>query len=148
MNIRVAVESDLPEILRLLGADRATPSEELPPDDACYLHAFREMQASGHSSTYVVEHDGRVAGTFMLSFLRHLMRRGSLVAQVEAVRIDAGLRGRGLGTEMMGWVIDESRRRGCSVLQLTSNLKRKDAHRFYERLGFAPSHLGMKLKLK
>ncbi len=148
MIVRPAVESDLPQILRLLYADRATVSDELPPDAPCYLEAFREMQASGHSQTYVAEAEGRIAGTFMLSFLRHLMRRGSLVAQVEAVRIDASLRGGGLGSEMMRWVIEESRRRGCSHLQLTSNLVRKDAHRFYERLGFTGSHLGMKLQLK
>ena len=148
MIVREATEADLPEILRLLSADRATPSAELPPDAPCYLEAFREMQSSGHSCTYVAISGERVVGTFMLSFLRHLMRQGSLVAQVEAVRIEPDLRGRGLGSEMMRWVVGESRRRGCSVLQLTSNLKRKDAHRFYERLGFAASHLGMKLKLK
>ena len=91
--------------------------------------------------------DRIIAGTFMLTCLRHLMRRGSLVAQIEAVRIDAPLRGRGLGAEMMRWAIDEARRRGCSHMQLTSNLVRKDAHRFYERLGFRGSHLGMKLLL-
>ena len=148
MIVREATEADLPEVLRLLFADRAAPSEELAPDAPEYAAALREMQASEHSRTYVALVDGRIAGTFMLSFLRHLMRRGSLVAQVEAVRIDAGSRGRGLGAEMMSWAIAESRRRGCSVLQLTSNLKRTDAHRFYERLGFAPSHVGMKLKLK
>jgi len=148
MIIRPAVETDLPSILRLLLADRATVSDELPADSACYLEALREMQASGHSCTYVAELDGKIAGTFMLTFLRHLLRRGSLVAVVEAVRVDSSLRGRGLGSEMMRWAIAESRRRGCSVLQLTSNLARKDAHRFYERLGFRGSHLGMKLSLR
>jgi GNAT superfamily N-acetyltransferase len=147
MIIRPAVESDLPSVMRLLLADRATHSEELPPDSECYVRALREMQASGHSCTYVALVDGRIVGTFMLTFLRHLMRRGSLVAIVEAVRVDAAARGRGLGSEMMRWAIDESRRRGCSVLQLTSNLVRKDAHRFYERLGFRGTHLGMKLSL-
>ena len=145
MNVRPATEADLPEILRLLLDDRATPSDELLPDAPCYAAALREMQASQVSCTYVAEHDGRIAGTFMLSFLRHLMRRGSLVAQIEAVRIDAPLRGRGLGAEMMRWAIGETRRRACSQLQLTSNLARKDAHRFYQRLGFRGSHLGMKL---
>jgi len=42
---------------------------------------------------------------------------------------------------------DKARRRQCSRLQLTSNKSRKDAHRFYERLGFRPTHLGMKLEL-
>ena len=147
MIVRPATSSDLPGIMRLLLADRATVSDELPPDSDCYVDALREMQASGHSCTYVALVDGRIAGTFMLTFLRHLMRRGSLVAQIEAVRIDAPLRGRGLGAEMMRWAIDEARRRGCSHLQLTSNLVRKDAHRFYERLGFRGSHLGMKLLL-
>ena len=87
------------------------------------------------------------AGTFMLTFLRHLMRRGSLVAQIEAVRVDAPLRSRGLGRQMMEWAIAECRRRGCSHLQLTSNKSRTAAHRFYERLGFRKSHEGMKLSL-
>ncbi len=147
MILRPATEGDLPEILRLLFDDRATPSDELGPDAPCYAEALREMQASQVSCTYVAEVDGRVAGTFMLSFLRHLMRRGSLVAQIEAVRIDAPLRSRGFGAEMMRWAIDEARRRGCSRVQLTSNLSRKSAHRFYERLGFRGSHLGMKLEL-
>ena len=147
MTIRPAVESDLPGIMRLLLADRATFSDELAPDASCYLEALREMQRSGHSCTYVAVEDDRIIGTFMLTFLRHLLRRGSLVAVVEAVRVDASLRGRGLGTSMMRWAIEESRRRGCSVLQLTSNLARKDAHRFYQRLGFRGTHLGMKLSL-
>ncbi len=147
MRVRIATEDDLPQILRLLMDDRATPSDELPPDAPCYAEALREMQASDHSRTYVALQGDRIVGTFMLSFLRHLMRRGALVAQIEAVRVDAPLRGSGLGTEMMRWAIDEARRRGCCRMQLTSNLSRKDAHRFYERLGFRGTHLGMKLTL-
>jgi GNAT superfamily N-acetyltransferase len=147
MHVRRAVEGDLPGILRLLFEDRAGPSEELPPDAPCYAAALREMQASDASATYVVEVEGRLAGTFMLTFIRHLMRRGSLVAQIEAVRIDAPLRGRGHGAAMLRWIVDESRRRGCSRVQLTTNKSRKDAHRFYARLGFQASHEGMKLDL-
>lgn len=147
MQVREATVEDLPEILRLLLADRATPSDEAEPSAACYREALVEMQASTHSRTYVALHEGRIAGTFMLSFLRHLLRRGSLVAQIEAVRIDERLRGRGLGAEMMKWAVGECRRRGCSHLQLTSNKSRKDAHRFYQRLGFSMSHEGMKLAL-
>lgn len=147
MQVRPATEADLSEILRMLLDDRATPSDEADPGDPCYARALREMQASQVSCTYVAEVDGRVVGTFMLSFLRHLMRRGTLVAQIEAVRIDGPQRGRGLGGKMMRWALDEARRRGCSRVQLTSNLARKDAHRFYQRLGFRGSHLGMKLDL-
>ena len=88
-----------------------------------------------------------MAGTFQLSFLPGLARRGALRAQIEAVRVAAGARGGGLGAAMMTWAIDESRRRGCALVQLTSDKSRTDAHRFYQRLGFTATHEGMKLKL-
>ncbi|HET7787162.1 MAG TPA: GNAT family N-acetyltransferase [Myxococcales bacterium] len=147
MHIRRAVEGDLPGVLRLLFQDRATTSDELPPDAPCYAEALREMQASAWNGTWVAEVEGRLAGTFMLTFIRHLLRRGGLVAQLEAVRIDAPLRGRGHGAAMMRWIVEECRRRGCARIQLTSNKSRKAAHRFYQRLGFVASHEGMKLDL-
>src|SRR5512141_1269376 len=147
VQVRPAAERDLPAILRMLFEDRATASEELPPDAPCYAEAFREMQAS-NGATYVAEEDGRVVGTFMLSFLRHLMRRGTLVAQLEAVRVVAPARGHGVGQQMVRWAISESRRRGCSRIQLTSHKSRTAAHRFYERLGFKATHEGMKLSLE
>jgi GNAT superfamily N-acetyltransferase len=147
MNVRRATAADLPEILRLLFDDRATPSNELGPEAPCYAEAFREMQASEANGTYLAEAEGRVVGTFMLTFIRHLMRQGTLVAQIEAVRVDRRLRGRGYGAAMMRWAIEEARRRGCSRVQLTTNKSRKDAHRFYARLGFRASHEGMKLDL-
>jgi GNAT superfamily N-acetyltransferase len=66
---------------------------------------------------------------------------------VEAVRVAAGARESGLGTTLMEWAVEESRARGCTLVQLTSDKTRADAHRFYERLGFANSHEGFKLKL-
>jgi len=148
MKVRLATQEDLPDILRMLFQDQATHSDELGHRAPCYAEALREMQASGSSATYVAELDRRVVGTFMLTFIRHLLRQGSLVAQIEAVRVEAPLRGRGLGAEMMRWAIEEARRRGCSRVQLTTNNARKDAHRFYERLGFRATHLGMKLPLE
>lgn len=147
MRVRLATEADLPAVLRLLLEDRATLSDELGPDAPCYRDALREMQASGNSATWVAEAEGRLVGTFMLTFTRHLMRRGTLVAEIESVRVDAGHRRRGIGEQMVRWAIAEARRRGCSRIQLTSNKSRKDAHRFYERLGFVASHEGMKLAL-
>lgn len=82
-----------------------------------------------------------------LSFLPGLARRGALRAQIEAVRVHESNRGRGLGAAMLGWAIEEARRRGCGLVQLTTDKARPDAHRFYERLGFVASHQGMKLRL-
>lgn len=66
---------------------------------------------------------------------------------IESVRVATTERGGGLGTQMMLWAVDQARQAGCRQVQLTSNVGRPDAHRFYERLGFVPSHVGFKLKL-
>jgi len=68
-------------------------------------------------------------------------------AQVESVRVVSRLRGQGIGAEMMKWAMERARRRGCHLMQLTSHKSREDAHRFYERLGFTKSHIGMKITL-
>ncbi len=88
-----------------------------------------------------------MVGTFLLYFLRQLSHRGGLVAQIESVHVASDLRRRGLGEAMMRYAVDEARRRGCHRVQLTSNKRRVDAHRFYTRLGFVQSHEGFKLRL-
>jgi GNAT superfamily N-acetyltransferase len=75
-------------------------------------------------------------------------RRGALRAQIEAVRVDEAYRNRGLGAAIFTWAINESRRRHCALVQLTTDKSRTTAHRFYERLGFVASHEGMKLALR
>ena len=82
-----------------------------------------------------------------LSFLPGLARRGALRAQLETVRVHADYRGQGLGAAMFEWAIEESRRRGAALVQLTTDKSRSDAHRFYDRLGFVASHEGFKLHL-
>jgi len=73
--------------------------------------------------------------------------RGAWRAQVEGVRVREDLRNRRIGTRLMEWAIGRARERGCRLVQLTSNKSRLDARRFYERLGFSASHVGMKLYL-
>jgi ribosomal protein S18 acetylase RimI-like enzyme len=74
--------------------------------------------------------------------------QGGLRAQVESVRVDDSYRGRGIGGEMMKWSIARAQARGAHIVQLTTHRSREEAHRFYERLGFKGTHLGMKLTLK
>jgi GNAT superfamily N-acetyltransferase len=63
------------------------------------------------------------------------------------VRIGSAARGTGLGSTLIQWCVDRARERGCALVQLTSDATRTDAHRFYERLGFRPTHVGFKLAL-
>jgi GNAT superfamily N-acetyltransferase len=95
----------------------------------------------------VAERHGEVVGTLQLSLLPGLSRRGALRAQIEGVRVARTARGLGLGPVLMGWAIEEARRRGCVLVQLTSDKARPDAHRFYDRLGFVATHEGYKLPL-
>ena len=143
MEVRLATERDLPAILRMLFEDWATPSDELGVDDPCYLAALREMQGSGTSATYVAEEGGELVGTFMLTVLRHLMRRGTPVAHSRP-SASTPRSGTAAWAQMIRWAISESRRRGCSRLELTTHKSRTSAQRFYERLGFHHTHEGLK----
>ncbi|NKE63086.1 GNAT family N-acetyltransferase [Lentzea sp. PSKA42] len=125
-----------------LGATRERPG------DPAYLKAFEVIDADPHQYLAVaVDDSGEVVGTLQLTFTSGLSRLGMTRATIEAVRVRADQRGSGLGEHLMRWAIDEARARGCGLMQLTTDASRTDAHRFYERLGFTASHVGMKLSL-
>lgn len=88
-----------------------------------------------------------MVGTLQLTLIPGLSRMGTTRAQIESVRVHSGERGTGLGTKLVEWAIEESRRLGADLIQLTSDVKRLDAHRFYEKLGFSRTHIGFKLDL-
>ena len=148
--LRPATREDLPSIVRLLaddelGSRREKYEEPLPQ---YYLAAFEQIVGNPNHQLIVAESDGKVIGTLHLMFLPSISFQGGLRAQVESVRVDKECRNLGIGSQMMEWTIERTRQRGAHVIQLTSHLSRKDAHRFYEKLGFKGSHLGMKLDLK
>jgi GNAT superfamily N-acetyltransferase len=149
MTVRRATRADLPAIVRLLFDDPLgrTREEYRDPLPEGYVRAFERIDADPRVELVVVELDGAIVGTLQLMFLPHLTRGGGTRAQVEAVRIDGRYRNRGLGGELMRWAIERARAEGCGLMQLTTNVARADAHRFYKRLGFVPSHVGMKLDL-
>lgn len=96
---------------------------------------------------YMAECEGEPVGSFQLSFIPGLSRRGAWRGQIEAVRVAAAWRGKGIGGAMMRWAVARCEERGCYIVQLTSDRTRADAHRFYEALGFKPTHTGFKLTL-
>ncbi|NDU76852.1 GNAT family N-acetyltransferase [Actinomadura sp. DSM 109109] len=149
MTFREATVDDLPEIVRLLaddplGSTRETPGEEIPE---AYFAAFAAIAKDPNNSLVVAEVAGRVAGTLQLTFIPGLTYTGSERAQIEGVRVAAEQRGAGLGQTMITWAIDRARARGCRVVQLTTDRQRPDAIRFYQKIGFRPSHMGMKYHL-
>ena len=123
-----------------------------PGDLAPYAAAFAEIDADpAHLLVCLDEADGTTGGTtvgtLQLSVLPNLGRRGTRRAQLEAVHVSGARRGHGYGAALVGWAVEEAARRGCGLVQLTSDASRTSAHRFYERLGFVASHHGFKRDL-
>jgi GNAT superfamily N-acetyltransferase len=148
--VRLAARDDVRAVLALLADDELGSHPEgagHAGDLGPYLEAFDDIAADSRSDLYVATIDGRVVGTFQLTTIRHLTYGGGRVAVVESVHVATEVRRRGVGEAMMRFAIEEARRRGCHRVQLTSNKRRRDAHRFYERLGFVASHEGFRLAL-
>ena len=153
--IRPATEGDLPAILRLYAEDDTHRASALAATGAAasaatpaHAAALQVIQADPNNELYVAELDGAVVGTFQLTFIQQLSYGASLVAQVESVFVHSSARSRGVGALMMEFARAEAERRGALRIQLTSNVAREQAHRFYERLGYRATHKGMKLYLE
>ena len=127
-----------------LGQSREVISD---PVDAAYQTAFDALQADPNQVLAVLEDEAGIAGCLQISYIPGLSRRGMLRGQIESVRIASRRRGGGLGRVMLDWAIEECRKAGCGLVQLTTDKARPDALRFYESLGFKPSHEGLKLSL-
>ncbi|BCB82536.1 GNAT family N-acetyltransferase [Phytohabitans flavus] len=143
---RAASRADLPAIVAMLADDSLGTARE-SADDPSYAAAFDQIDADPRNTLVVADRAGEVVGTMQLTYIPSLTYRGGERLQIEAVRIRADQRGRGLGREMIQWAIDQGRARGCRLVQLTTDKRRDDAHRFYASLGFAATHEGMKLTL-
>lgn len=148
--IREAEESDLPSLIGLFAADtmggHGDTTDPSAYDD--YARAFRTIAASSNQTLYAAELAGEIVGTFQTIVVTSLHGRGSSAMIIESVQTRGDLRGQGIGAQMINFCIGEAKGRGMRMVQLTSNAARKDAHRFYERLGFKPTHLGFKMTLK
>jgi GNAT superfamily N-acetyltransferase len=150
MKIREARREDVAAIVALLADDALGASREVVADPPLpgYFAAFEAVAADPRNLLVVGEDEaGRVVATLQMTFIPGLSNRGAELALIEAVRVDSALRGAGLGGELIGWALDEARRRGCRFVELFTHASRTDAQRFYERLGFEKSHAGMRRRL-
>ena len=147
LEIRPATRDDVPAIVAMLADDPLGAAREDLGDPQTYDAAYDRVVADAGQHLVVAERDGSVVGTLQLTVIPGLSRRGATRSVIEGVRVSRDERGTGLGTELVTWAVEESRRLGCTLVQLTSDASRTDARRFYERLGFVASHVGFKLQL-
>ena len=149
--IRIATPSDLSAIVEMLRADplgsqrESADADDLKP----YEVAFAAIESDPNNSILVATTTGSVAvvGVLQLTFIPNLTYHGAWRAQIEGVRVSEIQRGRGLGEALVREALRRAREHGCRLVQLTTDKRRPDAQRFYERLGFEASHEGMKLFL-
>lgn len=147
--IRLAERRDLPAIVAMHAEDpHSRRGDGWTPEAApLYERAYAHLAAHPDHDLYVVERNGAVVGTFLLSLLPGLVGRGKIHAELRSVQVRADCRSAGIGAAMVAAAEAEARARGASELTLTSNLSRERAHRFYERLGFARTHAGFRKAL-
>ena len=148
LKFRIAEEKDLLDIVRMLSDDTlgATREKFEPILSENYIKAFENISKDPNQELTIVELNGEKVGTFHLTFIQYLTHQGGLRAQIEAVRTSSNHRGKGLGTKTFEYIIDRAVKRGCNMVQLTSDKKRPEAIKFYEKIGFISTHEGMKLK--
>jgi len=151
LNIRIARKTDVFAIVAMiandnLGSLRENFQNPLPP---AYYDAFENISHDQNQELMVMEtEDGMIIGTLQLSFIQYLTYQGGIRAQIEAVRGHEQDRGKGNGEKVLEWAIQRAKEKRAHVVQLTTDKKRGNAFKFYEKLGFAASHEGMKLHLR
>jgi ribosomal protein S18 acetylase RimI-like enzyme len=149
IGIRRARRDDVGFIVAMLADDRLGSARErledpLPPS---YFRAFEAVDRDPNIQLIVAENsDGAVVGCLQLCILPGLSSQGASRALIEDVRVASHCRSRGIGEQMVQWAVAEARTKGCKLVELLTHNTRVDAQRFYARLGFQASHVGMTLR--
>lgn len=147
---RLATREDLGNIIKMLSDDALGTSREKVDKINLekYINAFETINNDPNQELTVVELNGETVGIFQLTLIQYLTYQGGLRMQVEAVRTSSKYRGRGIGSKMFAYILNRAKEKGCHMVQLTSDKKRTEAIKFYEKLGFVASHEGMKFKIE
>lgn len=151
VKIRNARKADVPEIVAMIANDKLGQLREdyRDPLPQKYYNAFENIEADPNQELIVMETESKqIIGTLQLSFIQYLTYQGGIRAQIEAVRIHEDYRGQGIGQHLFEWAIQKAKEKKAHVVQLTTDKKRPEALKFYEKLAFKASHEGMKLHLK
>jgi N-acetylglutamate synthase-like GNAT family acetyltransferase len=149
ITIRHARRDDVGVIVAMLADDPLGSGRERLEDPlpASYFRAFEALEHASHIQLVVAEdEDGAVIGCLQLCILPGLSSQGASRGLIEDVRVATHCRSRGVGEKIVQWAVAEARAKGCALVELLTHSTRVDAQRFYARLGFQPSHVGMTLR--
>ncbi|KRP96673.1 GNAT family acetyltransferase [Bradyrhizobium yuanmingense] len=146
--IRPARREDVATIAAMLADDHLGRARERVEDPlpAAYYDAFARIARDPNLTLVVAESEGRVVGCLQLAILPGLSSQGGSRGLLEDVRVATECRSRGIGEQLVQWAVTEAKARGCNLVELLTHQTRVDAQRFYKRLGFAASHVGMTVR--
>ena len=139
MKFRKAIKEDIPTLVEMIADDALGQTREnfQDPLPSVYYDAFDKIDTDPNQELIVIQDtDGSIIGTLQLSFIQYLTYQGGIRAQIEAVRIRKDKRGEGLGETLFKWAIERAKDRNAHLIQLTTDKKRPEALKFYEKLGF------------
>ena len=148
VSIRPACREDVAAIVAMLADDHLGSARERLEDPlpASYYEAFSRVERDQNLQLVVAESEGRVVGCLQLAILPGLSSQGGLRGLLEDVRVASDCRSRGIGEQLVQWAVTEAKARGCNLVELLTHQTRTDAQRFYKRLGFTASHVGMTVR--
>ncbi|MET4607837.1 ribosomal protein S18 acetylase RimI-like enzyme [Bradyrhizobium sp. JR4.1] len=148
VSIRPARREDVAAIVAMLADDHLGSARERVEDPlpASYYEAFARLERDQNIQLVVAESEGRVVGCLQLAILSGLSSQGGLRGLLEDVRVASDCRSRGIGEQLVQWAMTEAKARGCNLVELLTHQTRTDAQRFYKRLGFTASHVGMTVR--
>ena len=148
VSIRIARRDDVPAIVAMLADDHLGRARERVEDPlpAAYYDAFARVERDPNLALVVAEAEGRVVGCLQLAILPGISSQGGRRGLLEDVRVATDCRSRGIGEQLVQWAVAEAKARGCNLVELLTHQTRTDAQRFYKRLGFTASHVGMTVR--
>ena len=149
VTIRPARREDVGAIIAMLADDPLGGARERIEDPLpqCYFATFETVERDPNIQLVVAEDgEGVVVGCLQLCILPGLSSQGASRGLIEDVRVARHCRSRGIGEQLVQWAVAEARAKRCKLVELLTHHSRVDAQRFYERLGFARSHVGMTLR--
>ncbi|RXG84738.1 MULTISPECIES: GNAT family N-acetyltransferase [Bradyrhizobium] len=146
--IRPARREDVAAIVAMLADDHLGRARERVenPLPAAYYDAFARVERDPNLTLVVAESAGRVVGCLQLAILPGISSQGGVRGLLEDVRVASDCRSRGIGEQLVQWAVTEAKARGCNLVELLTHQTRIDAQRFYKRLGFTASHVGMTVR--
>jgi ribosomal protein S18 acetylase RimI-like enzyme len=148
VSIRPARRDDVPAMIAMLADDHLGRARERAEDPlpAVYYEAFERVERDPNLALVVAESEGRVVGCLQLAVLPGISSQGGIRGLLEDVRVATDCRSRGIGEQLVQWAVSEAKARGCNLVELLTHASRVDAQRFYKRLGFTASHVGMTVR--